>query len=112
MDVFDLDRRVVGEYSDFARSFTKMRSADIQARIDEQYSSDQFWPEPVLQLNPHFQVGGLGKRSCGLVASSTPTRRGFSGSRALRTGSLDRRSISIGIRLRQFSVLPRVPATS
>src|SRR5271167_1658885 len=57
MDVFDLDRRVVGEYSDFARSFTKMRSADIRARIDEQYSSDRFWPEPILQLNPHFQVG-------------------------------------------------------
>jgi hypothetical protein len=42
MDVFDLDRRVVSEYSDFARSFTKMRSADIRARIDEQYSSDRF----------------------------------------------------------------------
>jgi ATP-dependent helicase YprA (DUF1998 family) len=58
MDVFDLDRRVVSEYSDFARSFTKMRSTDIRARIDEQYASDRFWPEPILQLNPHFQVGG------------------------------------------------------
>ena len=57
MDVFDLDRRVVNEYSDFARSFTKMRSADIRARVDEQYASDRFWPEPILQLNPHFQVG-------------------------------------------------------
>src|ERR1700730_1683615 len=57
MDVFDLDRRVLGEYSDFARSFTKIRSADIRTRIDEQYSSDRFWPEPILQLNPHFQVG-------------------------------------------------------
>ena len=57
MDVFDLDRRVVGEYSDFARSFTRMRSPDIRARIDEQYASDRFWPEPILQLNPHFQVG-------------------------------------------------------
>jgi ATP-dependent helicase YprA (DUF1998 family) len=57
MDVFGLDRRVVGEYSEFARSFTKMRSADIRARIDEQYSSDRFWPEPILQLNPHFQIG-------------------------------------------------------
>jgi len=57
MDVFDLDRRVVREYSDFARSFTKMRSADIRDHIDEQYSSDRFRPEPILQLNPHFQVG-------------------------------------------------------
>ena len=57
MDVFDLDCRVVSEYSDFARSFTKMRSADIRARIDELYASDRFWPEPILQLNPHFQVG-------------------------------------------------------
>jgi hypothetical protein len=34
-----------------------MRSTDIRARIDEQYASDRFWPEPILQLNPHFQVG-------------------------------------------------------
>jgi hypothetical protein len=40
--------RVVSEYSDFARSFTKMRSTDIRARIDEQYASDRFWPEPIL----------------------------------------------------------------
>jgi hypothetical protein len=35
MEFFDFDRRAVGKYSDFARSFTKMRSADIRARIDE-----------------------------------------------------------------------------
>lgn len=57
MDVFDLDRRVVAEYSNFARSFTKVRSADIKARIDEQYATNRFWPEPILQLNPHFEAG-------------------------------------------------------
>ena len=49
MDVFNLDRRVVNEYSDFARSFTRMRSPDIRARIDEQYASDRFWPESLSQ---------------------------------------------------------------
>jgi hypothetical protein len=58
-DVFGLDRRVVGEYSDFARSFTKMRSADIRARIDEQYSSDRFWPEPSSSLIPTSKLGRL-----------------------------------------------------
>ena len=57
MDVFDLDRRVVSEYSNFARSFTKVRSADIKASIDEQYATNRFWPEPILQLNPHFEPG-------------------------------------------------------
>ena len=75
MDVFDLDRRVVGKYSDVARSFTRMRSADIRARIDEQYPSDRFWPEPILQLNPHFQVGAsLGDLVAGGLLHSDTVR--------------------------------------
>ncbi len=58
MDVFGLDRRVVGDYTAFARSFTKIRAADIKTQIDAQYDSGRFWPEPILQVNPHFESGG------------------------------------------------------
>jgi Lhr-like helicase len=56
MDVFDLDRSVVGQYRDFARSFTKIRAEDIKTQIDALYDSGRFWPEPILQLNPHFET--------------------------------------------------------
>ena len=46
-DVFDLDRGVVGEKSDFACSFTRMRSADVRAGIDERgIGSRWWWPKP------------------------------------------------------------------
>jgi hypothetical protein len=54
MDVFDLDRRLVGDYASFARSFTKIRAADIQSQVNEIYESRRFWPDPLVSINPHF----------------------------------------------------------
>ena len=57
MNVFDLDRSLVGDYERFARSFTQIRSPDIRARVEEIYSSGRFWPEPLISINPHFERG-------------------------------------------------------
>lgn len=57
MKVFDLDRTLVSDYSRFSRSFVSPRSDDIRARLDEIYASGQFWPEPLISINPHFQSG-------------------------------------------------------
>ncbi len=57
MDVFDLDRRLTGDYERFARSFTRIRAPDIRERVDALYASGQFWPEPLVSLNPHFEKG-------------------------------------------------------
>src|SRR3954447_1061645 len=58
MDVFDLSRTVVADYAAFARSFSTIRAADLKTRIDEIYHEGRFWPEPLLQLNPHYKSGG------------------------------------------------------
>jgi ATP-dependent helicase YprA (DUF1998 family) len=58
MDVFALDRSVVGDYSAFARSFTSVKSEDLRRSIDDTYKTGRFWPEPLLQLNPHYKAGG------------------------------------------------------
>ncbi len=55
MDVFDLDHTLVEDYARFARSFTKIRAADIQTQVEEIYESRQFWPEPLVSINPHFE---------------------------------------------------------
>ena len=57
MNVFDLDRSLVGDYERFARSFTQIRSPDIRAHVEEIYSSGRFWPEPLISINPHFERG-------------------------------------------------------
>lgn len=57
MNVFDLDRHVVDQYSRFARSFTKIRAADISKQLNDAYEDGQFWPDPLIQLNPRFKPG-------------------------------------------------------
>lgn len=57
MDVFDLDRCLVEDYQRFARSFTTIRASDIRAQVDQIYATGRFWPEPIVSINPHFQVG-------------------------------------------------------
>lgn len=57
MDVFALGEGVLGQYRDFARSFTRIRSPEILSKVDELYAGGQFWPEPLVQLNPHYERG-------------------------------------------------------
>ena len=58
MDVFDLDEAVIDRYTAFARSFTRIRSPELNAKVDELYATRRFWPEPLIQLNPHYADGG------------------------------------------------------
>lgn len=57
MNVFELRNQLVGDYGAFARSFTKIKSADIRDQLHEIYADDRFWPEPLLQINPNYMVG-------------------------------------------------------
>lgn len=58
MDVFSLDQTVLENYQAFARSFAKIRSQDLKTRVEELYATNRFWPEPLVQLNPHYAKGG------------------------------------------------------
>src|SRR5271166_5960329 len=55
MNVFDLDRAMIDEYAAFSRSFTKIRAQDIRDQIDAAYATRKYWPEPILQINPHYK---------------------------------------------------------
>ena len=54
MNVFDLDRALVGDYERFARSFTQIRAPDIGHQVGALYASDRFWPEPLISINRHL----------------------------------------------------------
>jgi ATP-dependent helicase YprA (DUF1998 family) len=57
MDVFELRNQLVGDYGAFARSFAKIKSADIRDQLHAIYAGDRFWPEPLLQINPNYMAG-------------------------------------------------------
>jgi len=57
MDIFDLDRCLVEDYQRFARSFTTIRAGDIREQVNRIYSTGKFWPDPIVSINPHFQLG-------------------------------------------------------
>lgn len=58
MDIFSLDGKLIAEYTAFARSFTRIRSEEVRQKVDSLYRGRQFWPEPLIQLNPHYEDGG------------------------------------------------------
>ena len=58
MDVFSFCKDIVSEYERFSRSFTTIRAKDISQDINKSYRGRQFWPEPLIQLNPNFVAGG------------------------------------------------------
>lgn len=57
MDVFQFRERLVGEYSQFTRSFTRIKTDDIAIFVDSAYASQRYWPAPLVQVNPNFKTG-------------------------------------------------------
>jgi len=56
LDVFEFRSHVVSEYEQFTRSFTRIKADDIKSYVDDQYRSQRYWPEPLVQVNPNFKV--------------------------------------------------------
>ncbi|HWW82251.1 MAG TPA: DEAD/DEAH box helicase [Vicinamibacterales bacterium] len=57
MDVFALRQSLIDQYASFARSFTTIRADDIKSQVAKEYASGRFWPEPLVQVNPRFELG-------------------------------------------------------
>jgi very-short-patch-repair endonuclease len=59
LDVFKLRQRLVDDYSDYTRSFLQFRDERIDAKIKDELDAGLLWPEPLIQLNPSYEAGGL-----------------------------------------------------
>lgn len=68
MDVFEFREKLVGEYSAYTRSFTRIRSDDIRKFVDAEYAGQKYWPAPLVQVNPNFKLSHTIEN---LVASGT-----------------------------------------
>ncbi len=57
MDVFDLRNRLIDDYQGYIRSFISIRDTRIGAHVSERLGDGLLWPEPLIQLNPSFELG-------------------------------------------------------
>ena len=56
MNIFEFRDELIESYKAFSRSFTKILSKDIQAKVNEECNDQKrYWPEPLLQINPCYQ---------------------------------------------------------
>jgi ATP-dependent helicase YprA (DUF1998 family) len=58
MNVFELRDRLVADYASYTRSFIKISDRHISDAVESALAGGEFWPEPMLQLNPTFLPGG------------------------------------------------------
>lgn len=58
MDVFELRRKLVEDYGQYATSFVNIADDRIRHHVDEELKGGLLWPEPLIQLNPAFESGG------------------------------------------------------
>ena len=57
MDVFSLRDNVVDQFARYVRGFHRIADPDTRAFVDGFLGSGSLWPEPLIQLNPSFELG-------------------------------------------------------
>lgn len=57
MDVFDLHKTVIRDYSHYTKSFIRIADDRIKETVENAVDNGLLWPDPLLQLNPAFEPG-------------------------------------------------------
>ena len=57
MDVFQFRDRLIGDYASYISSFIQIRDERIRQHVDHSLNDGLLWPEPLIQLNPSFELG-------------------------------------------------------
>ena len=57
MNVFELNRHLIEDYSSYIRSFIQIRDERINEYVQQSLDNGLLWPESLIQLNPSFEPG-------------------------------------------------------
>lgn len=100
-DIFDLHRRIVGDYRAYIQSFVTIADPAVRKVVEESFERGDLWPEPLLQLNPAFEEAGAMQDlvSAGLLHQDSAAV--FSGYRLYRH---QREAIELGLAGNDFVV--------
>src|SRR5262249_25438906 len=57
MDVFEIRNRLISDYADYIRGFIEIKDERIRAYVQSCLNAGLLWPDPLIQLNPSFELG-------------------------------------------------------
>lgn len=57
MDVFELRKKLIKDYSDYIQSFIHISDFRIKEKVSSELQGGLLWPDPLIQLNPSFEPG-------------------------------------------------------
>ncbi len=57
MNIFQLRNEVVADYRAYVQSFLRISDSDIKKFVECELTQGRLWPEPLVQLNPAFELG-------------------------------------------------------
>ncbi|HXG98876.1 MAG TPA: hypothetical protein VNI79_00480 [Sphingomicrobium sp.] len=57
MNIVHLDRSLVDRYAPFAGAFSAIKAPEIFQQVSALYDQGEFWPGPVITINPRFEQG-------------------------------------------------------
>jgi hypothetical protein len=57
--MFQLRERLITDYSEYIQSFLKVRDQEIRGWVEAELDAGALWPEPLLSVNPTFELGPL-----------------------------------------------------
>ncbi len=56
-NVFEVRNNLIDDFKSFSQSFVKPEAEDIAQYLKADEVNNKYWPEPLLQINPHYQEG-------------------------------------------------------
>jgi hypothetical protein len=72
MDVFTLRNRLIQGHRDYVRGFVKIAEKRFRDHVTQAPDEGALFPEPLIQLNPAIEPGGLCRRR--RVTTPSPDR--------------------------------------
>lgn len=58
MNVFQTHSQIISDYATYIRSFLRIADPQIKKIVEDELGKGKLWPEPLLQLNPSFEMYG------------------------------------------------------
>jgi len=58
MNVFNLRNKLIEDYSKYIGSFINIKDEAIKNHVEREFNQQKLWPDPLIQLNPAFEIGG------------------------------------------------------
>lgn len=64
-NIFDLHSDILSDYKQFVSSFININDVQIKTVVEKEIQAGKFWPEPLIQFNPSFEILGPAADFCG-----------------------------------------------